>query len=228
LGAIYLRLSAGFKLGQEQFAGSYTIGGWENLAAYMRYAPEGLGPQFPPHTSNIANRVPGLLHLALRSRDGVLRDIILADPPGEWFSNWATNVEHADAEGARWLAQHSDGFILFVDSEELAGSERGAARDDLFKLAQRLADHADGRPVALLWSKSDYEVRPVMREQVEERLSSLFPRAKSFSTSVNNGETAEQFLSVPSWLLDQEHGRAHVSIVPPVYSDDPFSAFRGN
>src|SRR3712207_7219078 len=39
------------------FAGSYTLGGWENLAHSLRWQG-GHGPMFPPHTSTGAVRMP--------------------------------------------------------------------------------------------------------------------------------------------------------------------------
>lgn len=231
LAATYLGLCHGARVEQHRFAGSFTFGGWENLAGYMRYAPEGIGPQFPPHTANTAQRVPGLLHVALRRTDGRLVDALLADAPGEWFNKWATNVAHEDAEGARWTAEHADGFLFFVDSEELAGANRGAARDDLFKLAQRLAEHRDGRPVAVVWSKADVTVRPAIREQVEARLKQLFPDACAFPVTVRQpgpaSDAARQYLDVVSWLLNYRSERLPFASLPVRRADNPFLAYRG-
>jgi hypothetical protein len=231
LAATYLGLCHGSEFEGHRFAGSCTFGGWENLAAYMRYAPEGIGPHFPPHTVNTGQRVPGLLHLALRRADGMLVDTLMADAPVEWFNKWATNVAHEDGVGARWTANHADGFMFFVDSEDLAGANRGVARDDLFKLAQRLADARAGRPIAVVWSKADVAVRPAIRVQVETRLKQLFPDARAFSVTVRHAQPASaatrDYLSVVSWLLNwnaERHELAPLSIRCP---NNPFLAYRG-
>jgi hypothetical protein len=215
-----------------QFCSSFTLGGWEGLAAYMRYRPEGVGPQFPPHTANTGQRVPGLLHLAQRRADGVLLDALLTDAPGEWFNKWATNETEDGAEGARWVAEHADAFLLFADSDELSGEKRGEARDELFKLAQRLAQHLNRRPIAIVWSKTDVEVQPLLREQIEKRLKLLFPTAPSFSVSVrkkreHSGDAAKEYLAVVSWLLAERIPAMTGAVLPVSRQDDPFFVYRG-
>ncbi len=231
LAANYLGLCHGAEFDLHRFAGSLTLGGWENLAGYMRYAPEGTGPQFPPHTANTAQRLPGLLHLALRRSDGLLVDAILGDAPGEWFNKWAAHVAHEEAAGARWIAQHADGFILFVDSEELAGANRGAARDDLFKLAQRLAEYCAERPVAIVWSKADLIVRPAIREQVDMRLKQLLPDGRIFSVTVRQpgpaSDAAQRYIDVMSWLLNHRVEQPSLSQLTVRQRDNPFLAYRG-
>ena len=159
---IYLLLQRGEPLTVGTFAGSSSLVGWENLAAKLRWQPGTGGPMFPPHTSRAVGRRPGLLHLALRGTDNVRRDFLFTDPPGEWFSLW-TQKEKADgAEGARWVQRHADRFLFLVDREALASPDRGKARDDLRDLARRLSPGLDGRPVAVVWTKSDQEVKPIM------------------------------------------------------------------
>ena len=53
------------------FAGSWTLGAWESLVQHSRWAAEP-PPAFPPHTSS-SGRVPGLLHLTLRNKEGLVR-----------------------------------------------------------------------------------------------------------------------------------------------------------
>jgi hypothetical protein len=228
--ALYLGLCRGVRLAEHHFAGSYTLGGWENLAHYLRYPPQGVGPGFPPHTPVAAKAAPGLLHCALR-RDGRLLDVLLSDAPGEWFTNWSVNVAHTEAVGARWIAKHADGFLLFVDCDALAGSDRGVARDGLFKLGQRVAGCVQKRPVAVVWAKSDVKLSPTMREQVETRLKQLFPTAQHFATSVKQSsldiDTTAPFLDVLAWLLSQREPVHDVSELSVKHSDDPFLAFRG-
>lgn len=200
--AAYLGICRGHGFGDLEFAGSYTLGGWEHLAAYARYQPTGVGPSFPPHTPLTATSAPGLLHLSLRHKQGGLDDLALADAPGEWFTSWAVD-EETPFTGARWLVDRADGFIFFVDTDALHGAERGAARDKIYKLAQRLAPHLGLRPVAILWTKSDVEISAAMKEQVNERLSTIFPAARSFSASVKSAGPEKEFIQVLEWLLQQ-------------------------
>lgn len=227
--ALYLGLCRGFSIASHPFAGSYTLGGWENLAHYLRYPPKGIGPGFPPHTPVAAKVAPGLLHFALRQQ-GQLSDVLLTDAPGEWFTNWSVNALHQEAEGARWIEKHADGLLVFVDCEALAGPDRGLARDDLFKLAQRLSGCIQKRPIAVIWSKSDIEITPVMKEQVELRLKQLFPNARHFVTSVKRSspdtDTTTPFFNVLLWLLSQLDPFSDVPQLSVIHSDDPFLAVR--
>jgi hypothetical protein len=232
LGAAYIGLSRGTALHGYRFASSFTFAGWESLAAYMRYRPEGIGPQFPPHTANTGQRVPGLLHLARRCGDGGLLDMLFTDAPGEWFDRWAVNETQEAAEGARWIAEHADAFLLFVDSEDLAGARRGEARDELFKLSQRLSQHLAERPLAMVWSKSDVEVPSAFRQQVVKRFEALFPKSPSFSVSVrkkreHHGETAREYLEIISWTMAQLATPAGLPDLLVMHLENPFLAFRG-
>src|SRR5436190_17005452 len=78
LTAFYLLLSQGKRVHERHFAGSYTLGGWENLAHSLRWTAK-QGPHFPPHTPNDAGRVRGLLHVEFRREDDVLEDVLLTD-----------------------------------------------------------------------------------------------------------------------------------------------------
>jgi hypothetical protein len=88
--AWYLLLSRGWRPPDRIFAGSCSLGGWEDLAHWLRWPPAA-GPAYPPHTSLHDGPKPGLLHLAFRRNDGRLEDVLLTDAPGEWFSRWAVN-----------------------------------------------------------------------------------------------------------------------------------------
>jgi Double-GTPase 2 len=114
---IYLLIQRGEQASMGQFAGSWSLIGWENLAANLRWVPGEGGPKFPPHTSRKAGRRPGMLHLALRDSSNIRRDFLLTDPPGEWFSTWAQKESAEGAEGARWVQQRADRFMFLVDRE---------------------------------------------------------------------------------------------------------------
>jgi hypothetical protein len=116
---------AGFE--KRRFAGSYSLAGWEAVASSLRCTP-GNQPSFPPHTSSRDGRGRGLLHLALRDADGNTRSYLFTDAPGEWFQKWAVNRDAIDADGARWVAEYADIFLLIADCDALSGSHLGLAR----------------------------------------------------------------------------------------------------
>lgn len=230
--SLYLGMCRGLGVSGEPFAGSFTLGGWENLAAHLRYKPDGIGPAFPPHTVARVKSAPGLLHLATRRADSRIHDLLLADAPGEWFRSWSINQGHDSAIGARWVAKHADAFLLFVDCDALSGPARGVARDDLFKLALRLGAHLNSRPVAIVWAKADKTIPSTLKQQLDERLKHHFPTARNFSVSAvspsANGDPGSQFLEVVSWLMAQRKAAALDFAIPTNKPDDPFLAYRGS
>lgn len=122
-------------------------------------------------------------------------------------------------------------FALLIDSEELASKNRGAARDNLFRLAARLANHLNGRPIAFLRTKADYEIPTSISDQIMARLTNLFPNAPCFEVSAKNtpvvGEPAQKFLNVLSWFLQLESPRLDIPKLPIDKHSDPFLTFRG-
>ena len=166
---LYCLIRQGHKIGKYRFAGSLTLPAWETLAYYMTWKT-GNHITFPPHTPGSGGRVPGLLHLTLMNESGKVRDILITDAKGEWFKEWAVNVAAEAAQSPNWIHNHSMAFVLVADSEELAGTERGTARDDLKDLFNRLINNINERPIALAWTKSDIAIRPAMRENIMEHL----------------------------------------------------------
>ncbi len=84
LGSFYLLLGREALMTEDYvFSNSYTLMGWEAVAASMRWKPGPMSPRFPPHTPSGEARAPGTLHLAFRRKDGPLRDLLFADAPGE-------------------------------------------------------------------------------------------------------------------------------------------------
>lgn len=213
LGAWYLLNSRGITGSAEtqsleghrsrQFAGSYTFAGWEAVSSSMRWAP-GQRPSFPPHTTSRAGRAPGLLHLEFREDKRQLRSYLFADAPGEWFQKWAINKDAVDAEGARWVAEHADVFLLVADTEALGGPNAGAARSALQRLAVRLAaersygggEAAGGntvgarRPVALVFTKHDAEISPALAKAAREVVARSIPDAVEFNVSIKAVQTS--------------------------------------
>lgn len=231
LASLYIGLCRGVLPAQHRFTGSFTYGGWEKLAAYVRHAPHGIGPGFPPHTPVTENRLPGWLHLGFRSASGEVRDVLLADTPGEWFSRWAMRPVDDGASGARWISRHADGFLFFVDSAGLVGPDRRIVADKMEFLAQRLAGILAGRPVVIVWAKADQEVRGELRSDVEASLDNAFPGAMVFQTSVYSGPDNEEptrpFWNPIEWLLLREVPVSPLEIPSPLNPADAFLAFRG-
>lgn len=204
LGAFYLLLGrGGLTTGDNFFSNSYTLAGWEAVAACLRWKP-GQPPNFPPHTPSGAARAPGMLHLGFRRKDGSLRDLLFADAPGEWFQKWAVNEQAVDVEGARWIARHADVTLLIADRQALAGPKMGTARNDFQLLAQRAVTEARGRRLALVWTKGDVEVAPAMEAQIRKAVASASSSVPEFSVSVYpRGEVgaAQGFRELFDWII---------------------------
>ena len=204
LGAFYLLLGRGvLTTDANSFSNSYTLAGWESVAASLRWRP-GQPPSFPSHTPSGATRAPGMLHLGFRREDGSLRDFLFADAPGEWFRQWAINEQAADAEGARWIARHADITLLIADCQALVGPQMGAARNDFQLLAQRAVAEARGRRLGLVWTKGDVDVAPAMRAQIKKAVSSNSSIVPEFTVSVcprDEVDAAEGFCELFDWIL---------------------------
>lgn len=195
-----------------QFGGSFSLEGWEAVAAAMRWSP-GQAPGFPPHTSSRGARAPGLLHLAFRHCGHQLRDFLFADAPGEWFKRWATDEHADDAEGARWVSQHADVLLLVADRQALSGTKMGSARSAFQLLATRVGAQRRGRPVALVWTKADVEVAPEMEARIRQAVMSIMPDAAEFSVSVLADGTSDVgigFQELFQWILGRRRSVAEL------------------
>ena len=229
LAAWYLLISRGLtRSGTRNFAGSYSFAGWEAVASALRWSP-GQQPNFPPHTSSRGGRAPGLLHLDFRNIDGEARGYLFTDAPGEWFQKWAVNREAVDGEGARWVAEHADVFLLIADRAALSGPNMGAARNSLQLLARRLSAESANRPVALVWTKSDIAIAPEMEAAVREAVLGTMPDAREFSVSIradteSGSGIADGLQDLLDWTLDLR--RACICLPPTQTSiSDPLFMF---
>lgn len=184
LAMLFLMFSRGITILEcRRFAGSYTLEGWENVARWLQLRPQ--DPiRFPPHTTSKGERTPGLLHLALADEHQAIRDVLVTDAPGEWFNTWAKNADAANAEGARWVSRSADRFLLIADTDALTGERSGPARNDFEWLARRLHGEARGRPVALVWTKTDLERPKQLTDAIELLFGKLFPGAPVFGVRV--------------------------------------------
>jgi hypothetical protein len=221
----YLACLRGREIAAARFAGSRTLGAWEAIAAWLRYEDAARAPSFPPHTPRGTARVPGLLHLAMRNGGSELRDVLLTDAPGEWFTRWSINEDAPEAEGARWVVHHADAFVLVMDCKRLAGKERGAARNDARQLIERLSGHVAGRPTVLVWAKSDVAPASRIREAISHTLRVSIPHALEIESTTERPESlaaAVEACVQAAWTPALAR-----PIEPPAAGSTPFAAFRG-
>lgn len=232
LSSLYLLLSKIPSLPSRAFAGSYTLGGWENIAHYLRWDGDG-HPEFPRHTTSEQSRIPGLLHVAFRNRREQLHDVLFTDAPGEWFSRWAIDKHDLSVEGARWVERFANGFLFFVDCEALAGSERGIARNELQNLLHQLSSTVGNRPVAVVWAKSDVMLADAIRMKLQRELQAALKNYKEFAVfaapkdakAENRGEGVVDSVE---WLLNSIVVQRHATIeISPLIDSDAFLAYRG-
>lgn len=227
LAAWYLLLARGLAfLGEQRFAGSYSLRGWETIAASMRWSP-GVAASFPPHTSSRSGRAPGMLHLAFRQSDERPIDYLVTDAPGEWFQKWAINRDSDEGVGARWVAEHADVFLLVADREALSGPSMGTARGSLQRLAQRLAAERARRPVALVWTKADVVVAPEMEAAIRGFVLKPMPDAAEFSVSIvadaaGQDGTGTGLVKVLQWALNTKRARNVIAPLETTGADPLF------
>lgn len=228
LAALYCLIRHGGTLDGYSFAGSMTLTGWENIAWYLSWKSNG-EIQFPPHTSHNSGRIPGLLHFTLRDKNGDLHEIVFTDAPGEWFTRWSINREDPSAEGARWVYQKADAFLLFGDCETLAGPERGKARYEIRQIAERMKEQINTRQIAFIWSKSDYSISPELKSSIEGYITNTQNKNfKSFEVSVlnENEDLQQNILKSIDWLLKENSDPQLIQPFISSKSNDPFFAIR--
>ena len=211
-------------IGKWMFAGSWTLGGWESLVQYSRWTGDP-PPTFPPHTSS-TGRHPGILHLAMRCPEtGQLRDIMLTDAPGEWFTQWSRKSDDTNAEGARWIIRNADALLVLIDSDALADvgrlpATRRATRD----LIERVAAQASC-PVTLVWAKADVEVSQPVTAALQSHYMTYLLLAEVLHTTIKNPNTIAACFER---ALAKATSRTNISpFIEPRLSGDPFLSFRG-
>lgn len=208
---LYTLLYNGKNIENYQFAGSYTLISWENIANNFRFNGNS-SPTFPPHTTSQAGRINGLLHLSLKNNND-FKDVIFTDAPGEWFSKWAEDVDNSSSMGARWIHQYANVFLLFIDCQKLTieSKNRGKERAEVIRIIKRLNQNLGNRPVAVIWSKyEDYEVSDQIEKKIKRALKDI-PNYKEFE--VNNIPNAnddtyciDNIREVIKWALN--HGNS--------------------
>lgn len=206
LSILFAYLNQGNTFGNSQFAGSFTLEGWENIGNNLKWK-DSSPPEFPPHTELTGERVPSLLHLAFRGKLNRLLDVIFTDAPGEWFKKWSINEESDESQGARWMADHSSAFVLVMDCAALVGSERGLRRKEYENLINRLETVISNRPIAVVWTKYnqslDEDKLTIIKNHLYQRLKNI----KEFKVNVcedgqENIATISEFARFFSWIND--------------------------
>jgi hypothetical protein len=219
LAAFYLLIARGIRPAGVEFAGSVTLEGWENIAGSLRWSSTS-GPTFPQHTSSGSGRHPGMLHLAL-DRQQSRCELVAADAPGEWFNYWASNQASPQGEGARWLAERTDVFLVIADSQALAGPDRGQARVALGNLLRRVGAEAASRPIALVWTKCDVVVSAEMEVRIKEAAQRSLGHFHEFRVSMHppQGEEVRNrgqgIVELLQWIV-----AAKPTTVPPEANGD--------
>lgn len=220
----YLQLLKGEKISSGKFSGSYTLAAWESLASWVRLDDAARAPSFPPHTPRGISRVPGLLHLALRRLDSSYRDILLTDAPGEWFKQWSIREDSSDTEGAQWIVENADAFLVVADCKRLSSNERGNARRELRELIERLKNHVGNRPVILVWAKSDNKPSEEIKNAIRQSLMKL-PNVSEFKTTTNAPLTLLKVIDeIIEKALDSPYAQ---KLEEPILKHQPFESFRG-
>lgn len=235
LAMLYSLLFNGKRIDNWEFAGSYTLNGWELQAKTLQVQENGTvrNPDATPSDKDFYS----LYHLALRS-DGFLHDILFADSSGEVFSKWADNVHDPAAENARWIYEKAQAFLLFVDCEAII-NQRGRARRDIVQLAEQVKRGLRSRPVVIVWSKADMAERmrrdcKTVSESVEKSLHDAFPGAVVLEISNYSKTDSDQLchinnIGVAKSVLDQLAKPQPLRISPvSIPTNDLFLSYRGS
>ena len=186
LATYFIRLRRGYRPSGYTFAGSYTLLGWAAVARHLGFPPAG-SRSFPPYTTSAGERSPALLHVRLAKEGGPVSDLFLTDVPGEWFEEWAFDA--TSVNGAGWIADRADLFVVLSDSEALVGEDRGVARTNYIALASRVASETRGRPVIPIRAKADVEIPPEVDEDLARHDRRLFGSAARKLSVVSGGES---------------------------------------
>jgi len=232
LAMLYSLLFNGKLIENWDFAGSYTLNGWELQAKTLQVQEDGTvrNPDATPSDKDFYS----LYHLALR-HDGFLHDILFADSSGEVFSKWADNVNDPAAENARWIYGNAHAFLFFVDCEAIV-EQRGRAKRDIIQLAEQVKSRLRGRPVVIIWSKADLteDMRENIVEVIKQSLSETFPGATSIEISNYSKSDSDQLchvnnISVAETMLNLLTSPQPLRIAPAsIQTNDFFFLYRGS
>lgn len=170
LGMVYTLLINGKKFANYTFAGTKTILGWDKQYYKLKFKKGKIS--WPDPTPANSNR---LYHFALRDSNDFLKDILFSDASGEVFSWWSVNVDAENAENARWIYSNANAFLLFLDCDALV-NKKNLAKREIMLIARQLTNNLKGRPIIVVWSKSDKkrEIVPDLISSIKSELSNLY------------------------------------------------------
>lgn len=232
LAMLYSLLFNGKRIENWDFAGSYTLNGWELQAKTLQVQEDGTvrNPDATPSDKDFYS----LYHLALRN-DGFLHDILFADSSGEVFSKWADNVNDPAAENARWIYENAQAFLFFVDCEAII-EQLGSANLDMVQLAGQIKKGLGNRPVVIVWSKADLadKMSKNIVEAIRHNLTETFPEAVSLEISNYSKSDSDQLchinnIGVAKTVLDQlvNPHPLHIAAAA-IPTNDYFFLYRGS
>lgn len=232
LAMLYSLLFNGKRIENWDFAGSYTLNGWELQAKTLQVQEDGTvrNPDATPSDKDFYS----LYHLALRN-DGFLHDILFSDSSGEVFSKWADNVNDPAAENARWIYENAQAFLLFVDCEAII-EQLGSANLDMVQLAGQLKKGLGNRPVVIVWSKADLadKMPKNIVDAIRQNLAETFPGAVSLKISNYSKSDSDQLchinnIGVTKTVLDQLVNPQPLHIAAAaIPTNDFFFLYRGS
>lgn len=218
LAMLYTLLLRGGCFSSYNFCGTKTIEAWDRLYQTLKIEKDEV--TFPDPTPAQYIR---FLHLAIKNNLGNLKDIFISDVAGEVFTIWSQNRNDVNAENARWIYDHSNAFILFIDCLDLI-ERKAQAKSDILDLAQMLTYDIKNRPVIAVWSKSDKksEVHPKIIEDIQNELAEKFINYHEIEISNFSKEDPDILvhknnLIVFDWLLSKIFVSANESLD---YNDD--------
>ena len=220
LAAFFIGLRRGHATGGLNFAGSFTVLGWDQIAHHAELPPGG-SRGFPPHTTS--GRSPALLHVRLARDTQGFYDVYFTDIPGEWFQAWA--LEANDAPGAQWIADRADLFVVLSDSDALSGPDRGVARNSYQDLASRVASVANGREVYPVRAKADLSVPDAISQALEQTDTRFFGVAAT-PMSVIAGSTVPDPLRPLGEMIRKVTAPRCLAHDEATRPSDPFLGFR--
>jgi len=221
LSMLYTLLLNGERFSNFGFAGTKTIIGWDNLYNTLKVKENKVSLPEPTPTNYLR-----LLHFALRNNEDQLKDILLTDASGEVFTNWSQNKDAVNAKNAQWIYDISNGFIFFIDCDDLI-ARKNSAKTEIIDIAEMLNNDLKERPVIAVWSKADLkaDVHPKIKESLQKELQEIFSNYTEIDISNFPSKNPDEIvhknnLKVIDWLL--------ASIILPSKKDIEISNYYEN
>jgi hypothetical protein len=123
--------------------------------------------------------------------------------------------------------------MFLVDRDALASKERGKARDSFRDLARRLSTGLHGRPVAVVWTKSDISISSTIERDLRDCFAIEFPKHSEFHIRVRFGNEKRDVVEEPclrlmKWAFAADQKPRGAPLTLPIYDEsDLFLAYRG-